>query len=179
MRWISWCIIQTRHSADCGRLWQNFTAKPRNRSSAETAAQIADLFIAGVGERLERRELCVQRGGDHVHTRVGALGGEPYGEKQFIILLVLQRAQGVGVELLQRLDDAADSGFGNDPPPDRRSEKSSVLAKSSSAADNIESLPVPSFLCRAGKSPCGKPFDGAAGCGILVSSDRGGTVWAI
>ena len=49
----------------------------------------------------------------------------------------------------------------------------------SSAADNIESLPVPSFLCRAGKSPCGKPFDGAAGCGILVSSDRGGTVWAI
>ena len=41
----------------------------------------ADLFIAGVGERLERRELCVQRGGDHVHTRVGALGGEPHGEK--------------------------------------------------------------------------------------------------
>ena len=60
----------------------------------------ADLFIAGVGERLERREPCVQRGGDHVHTRVGALGGEPHGEKQFIILLVLQRAQGVGVELL-------------------------------------------------------------------------------
>ena len=72
----------------------------------------ADLFIAGVGERLERRELCVQRGGDHVHTRVGALGGEPHGEKQFIIFLVLQRAHGVGVELLQRLDDAADSGFG-------------------------------------------------------------------
>ena len=72
----------------------------------------ADLFIAGVGERLERREPCVQRGGDHVHARIGALGGEPHGEKQLIILLVLQRAQGVGVERLQRLNDTADSGFG-------------------------------------------------------------------
>jgi len=37
----------------------------------------------------------------------GALGGEPHGEKQFIIFLVLQRAQGVGVERLQRLNDTA------------------------------------------------------------------------
>ena len=50
--------------------------------------------------------------GDLIHTGVGALGREPDSKQQLVVLFVYKRADGVGVEAFQRLDDAFYSGFG-------------------------------------------------------------------
>ncbi len=42
------------------------------------------------------------------HAGVGALGGQPHGEKQLVVLSVVQRTQGVRVQLFQRVYDGGD-----------------------------------------------------------------------
>ena len=76
------------------------------------ADHLADLLIRRVREGLKRRELLIERRRDHVHARVGALGGKTHGKKQLVVLLIVERAARVGVERFERLHDAADGGFG-------------------------------------------------------------------
>ena len=76
------------------------------------ADRVADLFIRRVREGLKRRELLIERRRDHVHARVGALGGKAHGEQKLVVLFIFERAARVGVEDLQLLHDAADGGFG-------------------------------------------------------------------
>ena len=76
------------------------------------ADHLADLLIAGVCKGFERRIFLKERGRDHVHARVGALGRKTHGKKQLVVLLIVERAARVGVEDLQLLHDAADGGFG-------------------------------------------------------------------
>ena len=53
-----------------------------------------------LGEALQRREAGEERRRHLVYPGIGTLGREPHGEEQLIILLVLQGAEGVGVEAL-------------------------------------------------------------------------------
>ena len=73
---------------------------------------LAHLLRVGLREALQGGKALKQGGGYLVYPLVGALGGEAHGEQQLIVLFVLQRAQGVGIDALQCFDNALDGGFG-------------------------------------------------------------------
>ena len=58
----------------------------------------AYLVHVGAGEVLQRRVTGKEGGGDEVHPCVGALSRQTDGEQQLVVLAVVQRAGGVGVE---------------------------------------------------------------------------------
>ena len=64
-------------------------------------------YLPGVrrGEGFQRGKPGEQRRCHQIHPGVGALGGQPHGEKQLIIFLILQRTQPLRVQLLQFFDD--------------------------------------------------------------------------
>ncbi len=64
-----------------------------------------------LGHGFRRGEGGEQLPADQVHPGVGTLSGEPHGEQQLIVLFILQGAEGVGVEALQRFHDPLDCGF--------------------------------------------------------------------
>ena len=43
--------------------------------------------------------------GDEIDPGIGALGGKPHGDHQFVIFAIVQGAQGVGITLLQNVND--------------------------------------------------------------------------
>ena len=63
-------------------------------------------------EALQGGEPLKQGGRYLVHPFVRALGGKPHGKQQLVVLFILQRAQGVRIDALQRFDDPLDSGLG-------------------------------------------------------------------
>ncbi len=72
---------------------------------------LAHLVNVRLGKALQGGEPRVQGGGDLVHPLVGALGGQAHGEQQLIVLLILQGAEGIGVQLLQRVHNGPHVGF--------------------------------------------------------------------
>ena len=86
---------------------------PRLRAVESAGVDVSlDLLDVRGGEGLKRRELLIERRRDHVHARVGALGGKAHGEQKLVVLFIFERAARVGVEDLQLLHDAVDGGFG-------------------------------------------------------------------
>ena len=75
---------------------------------AAGADELLHLLHRALCEGLQGGEPGVEGGGDLVHPFVGALGGQPHGEEQLIVLLVSQGADAVGVAPLQSLHDGAD-----------------------------------------------------------------------
>ena len=77
--------------------------------AVETAGP--DIFLhfgnVRVGEIVQGGEPLKQRRGDQIHPRVGTLGRQPHGNHQFIILLIVQCTQGIGVGDFQCFDDAS------------------------------------------------------------------------
>ena len=62
-------------------------------------------FHVSLRKGLQRREARKERGRDLVDALIGALGGEPHGKQQLIILAVVQRAAGLRVFRQQQPDD--------------------------------------------------------------------------
>jgi hypothetical protein len=58
----------------------------------------AYLVHVGAGEVLQGGVTGEEGGGDEVHPCIGALSRQPDGEQQLVVLAVVQRAGGVGVE---------------------------------------------------------------------------------
>ena len=71
----------------------------------------AHLVHIGGGEGLQRGVAGEQGGRDQIHAGIGTLGGQTDGEQKLVILLIVQRAQRVRVQLLQRRDDGGDLLF--------------------------------------------------------------------
>ena len=70
-----------------------------------TSAGSASAKDSRVGKALE------QGGVTFVDPLIRTLGGQPDGEEKLVVLVILQGAQRVGIELLQRLDDGNDILF--------------------------------------------------------------------
>ena len=64
-------------------------------------------YLGGVRCRkgLQRGEAGEESGGDLVDPGIGTLGGEPDGEQQFVVFLILQGADAVGIEIFQPVDN--------------------------------------------------------------------------
>ena len=43
--------------------------------------------------------------GDQIHPGIGTLGGKPHGNHQLVVLAVVQGTQGIGIALLQNIDN--------------------------------------------------------------------------
>ena len=86
--------------------------QPTNSEEADGADDVLD--VLGIrGGKLRRTGIFTEQfRRDHVHARVGALGGKAHGEQKLVVLFIFERAARVGVEDLQLLHDAADGGFG-------------------------------------------------------------------
>ena len=63
------------------------------------------LVHIGGGEGLQRGIAGKQGGRDHIYAGVGTLGRQADGEQQLVVLSVIQRAQGVRVQLFQGRND--------------------------------------------------------------------------
>ena len=63
------------------------------------------LLLAGLGERSEGGKTGKKRRRNKVYPGVGALGGEPHGEEQLIVLFIVQRAESGRVQALQLGND--------------------------------------------------------------------------
>ena len=66
-----------------------------------------DLGRIGLGKGFQCGKALKQRGSYLVDPFVGALGGQTHGKQQFVVLVILQRAQCIRVKLFQRIDNGA------------------------------------------------------------------------
>lgn len=62
----------------------------------------------GVGQGLQGGEAAIESGGDLIDPLVGTLGGQPGGKEKLVILLVLQGADSVRIQGLERLYNGDD-----------------------------------------------------------------------
>ena len=73
---------------------------------------LAHLCRIRLREALQRGEAGIEGGGHLVDPLVGALGGQAHREQQLIVFLILQRAQPVRIDALERLNDTVHCGLG-------------------------------------------------------------------
>jgi hypothetical protein len=60
-----------------------------------------------IGQRLQGGESGKERRGHLIHSLIGTLGGQTHREQQFVIFFIVQRADPVGIELLERIHNGA------------------------------------------------------------------------
>jgi len=73
---------------------------------------LAHLLHIGLSKCLKGRKAGEQGRGNQINPGVGTLGSQTNGEEQFIVLTVIQRALGAGIELFQSGNDFLDFGRG-------------------------------------------------------------------
>ena len=73
------------------------------REKAGGADVLLHLVHVGPGQGLQGGEAGKQGGGDLVDPLVGTLGGQTHGEEQLVVLAVVQRADSLGIGLLEAL----------------------------------------------------------------------------
>ena len=66
---------------------------------------LPDFGRVRLGKALQSGEAGVEGGRDFVDPLIRALGGKPHGKQKLIVLVILQGAQSVGIELLECFDD--------------------------------------------------------------------------